>query len=406
MLHEDAEIVIVDKPAGVPSLAGVGPGLSSKNDAVAILNAARRDEFEESAERVAGTKRGREEEEEEEEATTTTTTTTTTRPSSTAPDPPSPGPSASASASASAMNERHQQRRRSQELFAVNRIDKPVSGVWILAKGSKKSAKARHWLGKPGKTHAKTYLALVRGEVRAPGFVADQPLRVCGETGRAAVGGEGAKDARTRVHVLATVDGDALSAATGYYTRGGGTSEDRYTLVAALLEVAGRFHQIRCHLAHAGHAVVGDAAYERAAEAGEGRDAFSCAGTFGYADDASGTLRGMFESAFRPNCAACVTALESLKAGPDAPGAPRVGARICLHALEYRFEFDGTTRRARVEKTPAFAADALRAAGWDEKRAASAEAVLAELPWGHGHGHGHGGGAEGATTNRRANTRA
>jgi hypothetical protein len=328
-----------------------------------------------------------------------------------------------------------------------------------LAKGSKKSAKARHWLGKPGRAHAKTYLALVRGEVRAPGFVADQPLRVCGETGRAAVGGEGAKDARTRVHVLATVDGAALRAATG--TRGGGTgsdadslftgrekeapsendgalrraakasstssasSEDRYTLVAALLEVAGRFHQIRCHLAHAGHAIVGDAAYERAAEAGEGCDAtgertrthastppvpggggfvaddvFPCAGTFGYADDASGTLRGMFESAFRPNCAACVTALESLKAGPDAPGAPRVGARICLHALEYRFEFDGTTRRARVEKTPAFAADALRAAGWDEKRAASAEAVLAELPWGHGHGHGEG--AEGVTTNRRA----
>jgi len=45
-----------------------------------------------------------------------------------------------------------------------------------------------------------------------------------------------------------------------------------------------------------------------------------------------------------------------------------------------------------VEKTPAFAADALRAAGWDEKRAASAVAVLAELPWGHGHGHGGGGG--------------
>ena len=74
MLHEDADIVIVDKPAGVPSLAGVGPGLSSKNDAVAILNAARSDAarsddalFEESAERVAGTKRGREEEEEEEE---------------------------------------------------------------------------------------------------------------------------------------------------------------------------------------------------------------------------------------------------------------------------------------------------------------------------------------------------
>ena len=260
-----------------------------------------------------------------------------------------------------------------------------------IGEGSKKSAKARHWLGKPGKTHAKTYLALVRGEVRAPGFVADQPSRVR-ETGRAAVGGEGTKDARTRVHVLATVDGDALRAATGTSTRGGGTSEDRYTLVAALLEVAGRFHQIRCHLAHAGHAVVGDSAYERAAEAGEGRDAFSCAGTFAAADDAFGTLRGMFESAFRPNCAACVTALESLKAGPDAPGGARVGARDLSARARVpvrvrRDDAEGARREnARVRRRRA------QGGGVGRKARASAEAVLAELPWGHGHGHGGGGG--------------
>ena len=76
----------------------------------------------------------------------------------------------------------------------------------ILAKGSKRSGKARAALNKPGALKRKTYLALTKGRARDGGFVANAPLRV-GEDGRAAVGGDGAKDASTRVWPIATVDG-------------------------------------------------------------------------------------------------------------------------------------------------------------------------------------------------------
>ena len=71
------------------------------------------------------------------------------------------------------------------ELFAVNRIDKPVSGVWILAKGSRLSGRVRAALGKPG-GETKTYLARVAGKFPAEGLLVEAPLRV-GEDGRAAV---------------------------------------------------------------------------------------------------------------------------------------------------------------------------------------------------------------------------
>ena len=45
VVFEDDILVAVDKPAGVPSLAGVGPGLSGENYAVAILNRARTEAF-------------------------------------------------------------------------------------------------------------------------------------------------------------------------------------------------------------------------------------------------------------------------------------------------------------------------------------------------------------------------
>ena len=37
VLHKDDELVLVDKPAGLPSLAGVGPGCAGCSNAVAVL---------------------------------------------------------------------------------------------------------------------------------------------------------------------------------------------------------------------------------------------------------------------------------------------------------------------------------------------------------------------------------
>ena len=80
VLLEDSKLVFVDKPAGVPTLAGCGPKLQGENNATRLLNRTR-------AENATGADDG--------------------------------------------------------ELFAVNRIDKPVSGVWILAKGSRLAARCR-----------------------------------------------------------------------------------------------------------------------------------------------------------------------------------------------------------------------------------------------------------------------
>ena len=143
VLFEDDILVAVDKPAGVPSLAGVGPGLSGENYAVAILSRARTEAFAAKRARREGDVAGITEEHFEQ----------------------TPAP-----------------------LFAVNRVDQPVSGVWLLAKGSKASARVRAALAKPGAEKRKTYLALLRGRVKTGGFVADAPLRV-GESGYAEVMG-------------------------------------------------------------------------------------------------------------------------------------------------------------------------------------------------------------------------
>ena len=145
VLFEDDILVAVDKPAGVPSLAGVGPGLSGENHAVAILNRARTEAF------AAKKKRARRDGD-----------------------------------VADIAEERFEQT--PAPLFAVNRVDQPVSGVWLLAKGSKASARVRAALAKPGAEKRKTYLALLRGRVKTGGFVANAPLRV-GEDGYAEVMG-------------------------------------------------------------------------------------------------------------------------------------------------------------------------------------------------------------------------
>ena len=103
VLLEDSKLVFVDKPAGVPTLAGCGPKLQGENNATRLLN------------RTRAENAGADEE----------------------------------------------------LLFAVNRIDKPVSGVWILAKGSRLAARCRAALAKPGH-ETKTYLARVRGAVNGP----------------------------------------------------------------------------------------------------------------------------------------------------------------------------------------------------------------------------------------------
>ena len=296
ILHEDDRLVFVDKPAGVPSCAaGLGPGLPGENNCVALLIRERRS--------PPSRKRARVEESKPEPALV-------------------------------------------DQLFAVNRVDKPVSGVWILAKGSKRSGKARAALNKPGALKRKTYLALTKGRVRDGGFVANAPLRV-GEDGRAAVGGDGAKDASTRVWPIATVDGP-----------------EARTLVAARLDVAGRFHQIRAHCADEGHPVVGDAAYDPGVNGSNP----TCDALPVYGDDARGTLREALVAARRPWCRECDAAIAAVDVEAAGVRGPTTAARICLHSLEYRFAYGADVYDVHTARLPSFATEALEAAGWPSER--------------------------------------
>ena len=120
----------------------------------------------------------------------------------------------------------------------VHRLDKDTTGVMVVAKTDRAHlalSRAFQW-----RTTEKTYLAVVYGVPEPPEGVVDAPIgRHPRDRKRMAVVASG-RPARTLYRVAEPFDGTAL-------------------LLCRI--VTGRTHQIRIHMAHSGHALVGDPLY-------------------------------------------------------------------------------------------------------------------------------------------------
>lgn len=132
-----------------------------------------------------------------------------------------------------------------------NRLDRPTSGVLMFALDPETVSIAGRAL-MAGKVR-KTYLAMVRGWAPERGLI-DHPLREDpDDRGRAFEGEAPRREARTAYRRLATAE-------IPVQIEGHPTS--RYSLVA-LYPQTGRRHQLRRHMKHISHPIIGDAYYGR-----------------------------------------------------------------------------------------------------------------------------------------------
>ena len=136
----------------------------------------------------------------------------------------------------------------------VHRLDKDTSGLMVVAK----THQAHQDISEQIKVRQvdKGYLALAVGRVEPEVGVIDEPIgRDPHNRKRMAVVADG-KEARTRYRVLEYVipSGEVRMPSAG--------ARSGYSLVEVVLET-GRTHQIRVHLSHIGHPLVGDGVYGR-----------------------------------------------------------------------------------------------------------------------------------------------
>jgi len=135
-------------------------------------------------------------------------------------------------------------------VYPVHRLDRPTSGLLVFAR----NPDAARCLGQAmmaGQVR-KTYLAMVRGWPAASGMI-DHPLREEPADRRRKGEEQPVRPARTRFRTLATTE---IPVAIETYPT------SRYALVELHPET-GRKHQLRRHMKHISHPIIGDASHGR-----------------------------------------------------------------------------------------------------------------------------------------------
>jgi 23S rRNA pseudouridine1911/1915/1917 synthase len=132
----------------------------------------------------------------------------------------------------------------STEPHLVNRLDRETSGVVVVAKNSVVAGE----LGKILESRAieKEYLAIVHGHLREDHGLIDAPL---------------GKDEASRVVIKDCVRPGGATAQTEFFVGRRFAREEKNFTLLRIVPRTGRKHQIRIHLAHIGHAIVGDKLY-------------------------------------------------------------------------------------------------------------------------------------------------
>jgi 23S rRNA pseudouridine1911/1915/1917 synthase len=132
------------------------------------------------------------------------------------------------------------------QVSIINRLDRETSGLVLIAK-TKPAARHFGMLMERGRI-AKQYLALVWGWPAADQFTVDAPLLRQGA------------QRPSPIYLKQCVHPAGVPARTRFEVLRRFTRDTNFALLRAFPET-GRMHQIRVHLSHAGHPVVGDKIY-------------------------------------------------------------------------------------------------------------------------------------------------
>ena len=152
-----------------------------------------------------------------------------------------------------------------QHVFPVHRLDKPTSGVLLFALNPETAKKMSDIFAE--REAEKEYLAVVRGYTEEEGII-DYPLKeeLDKKSDRKAQQDKEAQEAVTEYRRLGTVE---LPYPVGRYNTA------RYSLLS-IKPKTGRKHQIRRHMKHIFHPIIGDTTHGDGKQNAFFRDHFNC----------------------------------------------------------------------------------------------------------------------------------